>query len=699
MDSLYEKLLAFWQRHPRLRTWALNIGKGLVVLGLLAMVSAYGLLKYSERPEFCTTCHYMDPYYAAWKTSSHNKVPCLECHYAPGVREELRSKWEALSQVAKYITGTYGTKPWAEISDRSCLRSGCHDKRLLRGEVVFKNILFDHTEHLTELRRGKRLRCVSCHSQIVQGEHMTVTTSTCFICHFKEQEEGRDLADCNLCHGAPTKRVEFRGVSFDHQEVVRQGVECKKCHEKVTQGDGAVPRDRCFTCHAEPERIAKYDDSMLIHDLHITEHKVECTQCHLEIRHEVTRLVETLALDCQSCHPDHHVTQKELYMGIGGKGVSPAPDPMFLTNVSCKGCHIEHKGSRLEGFTATAPSAACMNCHGTRFGTMLAEWKTQMESRLRQIIPVLEKARGEIRAAASRGVNVREIEPLLSEASHNVDMVRYGKGVHNIRYSEELLRTAVENIETAMSKIGSRYRPPSIFAKAASAESKCLGCHYGAEAKGVSFAGRIFPHHTHTVEQGLACSFCHSPEGPQSPTHGMLVITPKQCSSCHHQQVENCQSCHSMQEAVYRGTTKLVAEPMPDFMAQAGIDCANCHVPEGPPPGRAALPGRAGRSRRSVVRPTNKVCEVCHDVSYNDRMTEWQQTTKNSLDEIRGLYARIRNAKLVEANRDRLDEVDRILTLVERDGTLGVHNSALVGELLTNAKGILEKILTRARTN
>ena len=64
--------------------------------------------------------------------------------------------------------------------------SGCHETRLLQGKVKFKRFYFDHKPHLTELRRGKKLRCTSCHSQIVQGDHMKVTESTCFLCHFKE---------------------------------------------------------------------------------------------------------------------------------------------------------------------------------------------------------------------------------------------------------------------------------------------------------------------------------------------------------------------------------------------------------------------------------------------------------------------------------------------------------------------------------
>jgi len=39
---------------------------------------------------------------------------------------------QALSQVAKYVTRTYSSKPYAEISDESCLRKGCHETAFSR---------------------------------------------------------------------------------------------------------------------------------------------------------------------------------------------------------------------------------------------------------------------------------------------------------------------------------------------------------------------------------------------------------------------------------------------------------------------------------------------------------------------------------------------------------------------------------------
>ena len=79
----------------------------------------------------------MVPYYESWQKSSHNQVACVKCHFPPGFGGEVRGKLMGLVQVIKYFTNSAGPKPTAEIPDESCLRSGCHETRLLSGQVDF----------------------------------------------------------------------------------------------------------------------------------------------------------------------------------------------------------------------------------------------------------------------------------------------------------------------------------------------------------------------------------------------------------------------------------------------------------------------------------------------------------------------------------------------------------------------------------
>ncbi|MFN7181473.1 MAG: NapC/NirT family cytochrome c [Planctomycetota bacterium] len=96
-----------------------------IIFIFLLLLSIYGYYYWSQ-PEFCNSCHIMKPYYKAWAVSTHKNVACVKCHFEPGIENELRGKWLAIKQLASFLTGSYSSKPYAEISDKSCLRSGCH---------------------------------------------------------------------------------------------------------------------------------------------------------------------------------------------------------------------------------------------------------------------------------------------------------------------------------------------------------------------------------------------------------------------------------------------------------------------------------------------------------------------------------------------------------------------------------------------
>jgi nitrate/TMAO reductase-like tetraheme cytochrome c subunit len=275
---------------PRRRRWRvilILLAVGLVVGG----AAGVGLWEVSSSPVLCNSCHIMKPYVAAWKASKHNQVACVKCHYPPGLRDTIWVKYQAITQVVKWATQTYSSKPYAEVEDGSCLRSGCHDRRLLDGKVVFKRgIIFDHKPHLEQVRRGRHLRCTSCHSQIVVGTHIEVTESTCFLCHFKGLKTAREiqpLGGCTGCHRAPKGDIMLGSVRFNHEEMVTRGVACQRCHLNVIEGEGEAPRERCFTCHNEPGKLERYTDSAFVHDFHVTGKNIECGRCHTAIKHRL----------------------------------------------------------------------------------------------------------------------------------------------------------------------------------------------------------------------------------------------------------------------------------------------------------------------------------------------------------------------------------------------------------------------------
>jgi nitrate/TMAO reductase-like tetraheme cytochrome c subunit len=445
---------------------------GWVLLALVIMgAGTAGFAEYSMQPDFCRSCHIMEPYYAAWHSSTHKNVPCADCHFEPGLQNTLKGKWEASSQAVKYITNTYGSKPHAEIRDESCLRSGCHEKRILEGKVKWNapsarggtvTIGFDHAPHLSQERRGKNLRCVSCHSQMVQGQHIVVTTDTCFLCHMKGLEHGRHddtLGGCQACHDAPKGEIRLSTGMFAHKDYTDRGVTCENCHSEVVKGDGSVPRQVCWNCHNQPAQIARYGETVFLHDNHITKHKVECSSCHVQIEHSIAAAAPSKRLahgplgdsgSCGQCHEQSHAGPAEMYRGLGGRGVPELASPMSRAQVDCIACHRDQKyageAAQVLGQTFKFSPETCVNCHGSKYEGSLEVWR-------RQIAMELDRAEAAY-ATALAAVSVPDLaiapperlkaDRFLDDADYNIRFVRLAHGVHNVNYATAVLNAAID---------------------------------------------------------------------------------------------------------------------------------------------------------------------------------------------------------------------------------------------------------------
>ncbi|MCL5773277.1 MAG: NapC/NirT family cytochrome c [Firmicutes bacterium] len=588
---------------------------------VLAIILAIAGLEYTARPQFCNTCHYMRPFYKAWSTSSHNNVPCTECHFPPGIKGTLEGKFKALVQLTKYITRQYGTKPWTEIEDASCLRSGCHEQRLLRGKVDFQGITFDHTPHLTSFRRVTRLRCTSCHSQIVQGTHMTVTVNTCFLCHFKNISGAEALVTCTWCH--QISRLKQAAAKFNHSSVLERGVSCQNCHDNIIHGDGSVPKIRCFVCHTEPERIAMYSDIKFMHRNHVTNHKIDCFRCHLEIEHKFPEEAQ-FSLDCQSCHPSHHQNQKDLYMGKGGEGVKRINDPMFAAHVSCNGCHIKHKLVAGRGIVMEASQAACMSCHGEKYGVILKAWKSKMALMVPPAEAFLNTASNKIKRIKNSAGRDKALK-FLEDARNNINIVKYGRGVHNVEYSEELLKESVKLVRDAL-KLASVEVKWKGFGSAVSlaSQSKCFYCHTTINTKDLPVFDVAFKHRPHFEKAGLSCEYCHSIKNkPGTAGHGKLLVLKKDCQNCHRQSGANPHE----KGWIARHSSTSSNETLTCAVCHGKPVCTSCHVQRKPAShtGRwAALHGKSSSRASCRTCHSEEFCTRCHGLTM-PHPSDWKE--------------------------------------------------------------------------
>ena len=133
--------------------------KRLVIAAVVLVAGGATLLATAEhetsQPQFCGSCHVMTPYYKSWHNDMHGgklSVACVDCHYAPGKRTTIKAKLRGLSQVASYISGSYGaTRPRAHVDNQSCLTSKCHgDLKFMDKEIsVSSTVKFFHAKHLS----------------------------------------------------------------------------------------------------------------------------------------------------------------------------------------------------------------------------------------------------------------------------------------------------------------------------------------------------------------------------------------------------------------------------------------------------------------------------------------------------------------------------------------------------------------------
>jgi predicted CXXCH cytochrome family protein len=592
-DSAFERLVAnltrgaLTPRGVRMATLAAGI---VLAFGFILL---FAFVQVSSTPWFCGSfCHIMKPYYQSWARSSHRHIACVECHISPGVTAEIRKKFEAMSMVAKYFTATYGTKPWAEVDDAACLR--CHERRLLEGRVDFHGVTFDHTPHLTETRRGMKLRCTSCHGQIVQGTHLTVTSTTCALCHFKGQPANAGLGRCTRCHEIPERVVGRPRANFDHSQVKTLGMDCRSCHAGIVTGRGEVPRERCVSCHNQPQRLAEFENTDLLHRKHVTEHKVDCVECHMVIEHAQRPPTTTAAAvtsqdagTCGTCHGAGHGAQQLLYEGRGGRGVPVMPGPMAVAGVSCEGCHSAALASDasqagdLSVHTLRSNAVACMSCHGPSYEAIFDAWKGGVESRVEALRRQLDATVG------AMGVSP---PPVFEDARANFQLVERGRGVHNVNFSYALLDKAWEQMNSARAgkHLPALARPWQVVAPGS---TQCLNCHVGIERQSGTFQGKAFAHGRHLLDAKLECASCHRPHAERAP--GEIVrFGPAGCAPCHHTTKAAaspafCGTCHG---DVRKGTVpSWRGEFSHGAHLEQGLECSVCHAGgEDPRPAKSA---------------------------------------------------------------------------------------------------------------
>lgn len=259
-------------------------GLFLLVFLVMGAVGLGGAEYYTGTPNFCGSCHVMDPYYESWSADIHGRklgVRCVDCHYAPGERHTFKAKFKGLSQAVSYFSGrSGGSRPRAHVSDASCLTSSCH------GDGAFREEKLEIGERRTEIRQiaGEAIEIERKPTVTYQHKvHLDVegkladnqTSIETILARLKKAlpQSGFDLvvAASKSVEPANVRQTAMRtviteldepGSIDDALELMRlehvnvrlkqlEGITCAACHTYNEAGNShfAVNQTACFTCH------------------------------------------------------------------------------------------------------------------------------------------------------------------------------------------------------------------------------------------------------------------------------------------------------------------------------------------------------------------------------------------------------------------------------------------------------------------
>jgi hypothetical protein len=119
-------------RPEMLRRLAIFLGLTTAANLVIGTQGTYRAVEHMETAQFCgQSCHVMEPQFVSHSDTPHAKVPCVECHVAPGAAGWFRSKMAGVRQLKDVVLNSYA-RPIASAMESNRLVpasetcEGCH---------------------------------------------------------------------------------------------------------------------------------------------------------------------------------------------------------------------------------------------------------------------------------------------------------------------------------------------------------------------------------------------------------------------------------------------------------------------------------------------------------------------------------------------------------------------------------------------
>jgi cytochrome c nitrite reductase small subunit len=134
------------------------------VLGIFAAFGPPGLYAKSESPEFCGSCHVLQPEYEAWfHSGAHRNVKCVDCHL-PNDTFVNHLFWKSVDGVKDSLAFHTGrVSETIRISDHGA-------------KVVLANCQRCHAETISRINEDRQ--CWDCHRRLSHKRTGAIETRT-----------------------------------------------------------------------------------------------------------------------------------------------------------------------------------------------------------------------------------------------------------------------------------------------------------------------------------------------------------------------------------------------------------------------------------------------------------------------------------------------------------------------------------------
>jgi gas vesicle protein len=129
--------------------------------------------------------------------------------------------------------------------------------------------------------------------------------------------------------------------------------------------------------------------------------------------------------------------------------VAKTPNLMFEVKTNCTGCHVEEKTAKGEK-VISGSAKGCVDCHTKRHEAMLTEWKDKIKEELESISEVQKDAEDAIEKAKQENAPAEKLKTMLdsyNKGLETINIVKFGNGVHNKKYSIILIDVAFGHFE------------------------------------------------------------------------------------------------------------------------------------------------------------------------------------------------------------------------------------------------------------